>query len=590
MCLFKKDKDYVVKDGEIVIVDEFTGRLLPGRRYSEGLHQAIEAKEGVEIKRESDTLATISFQNYFRMYKKLAGMTGTAATEAEEFHKIYGLDVVVIPTNKPLIRKEYPDRIYKNEEAKFKAVVEDIKERQRKGQPVLVGTISIEKNELLSEMLNRAGVPHEILNAKQHEREAKIIAQAGKKGAVTVATNMAGRGVDIVLGGNPPDPKEHQEVVKLGGLHVLGTERHEARRIDNQLRGRSGRQGDPGSSQFYASLEDDLMRIFGGERIKRMMEFMKIPSDIPIEHSLISKSIEQAQKKVEGHNFDLRKHLLEYDDVMNKHREVIYKKRREILEKEDLKDEILGMIEEAIRNICAMHQDGDTKEIFESLRAILPRTAFVEEELKRLENSSGEILVENLVELARKAYEEKEKETGSEILRQVEKVLYLRTLDALWIQHLNAMEELREGIGLRGWGQRDPLVEYKYEAYNLFQRYLSAIENHIVNTIYKVEVRLPEVAELERRPVREQGADEILAAGTFSGFRGARGQEAVEGPVSGPISEVSSGIMGQGPTIAERAGVGAEPVVRKMPKVGRNDPCPCGSGKKFKKCCLRKYE
>ena len=593
MCLFKKDKDYVVKDGEIIIVDEFTGRLLHGRRYSEGLHQAIEAKEGVEVKRESDTLATISFQNYFRMYEKLAGMTGTAATEAEEFYKIYKLDVVVIPTNRPLIRNNLPDKIYKTEEAKFRAVVSDIKQRHEKGQPVLVGTISIEKNEMLSELLKREGVPHEVLNAKNHEREAKIIAEAGKKGAVTVATNMAGRGVDIILGGTPPPAqptinnqqsrwqKEHEEIVKLGGLHVIGTERHESRRIDNQLRGRAGRQGDPGSSQFYVSLEDDLMRIFGGERIKRMMELMKLPDDVPIEHNLISKSIEQAQKKVEGYNFDIRKHLIEYDDVMNKQREVVYKKRREILAKENLKDDILGIIEENIRNFCSMHLGSDQKEIFESVRAILPKTSFVDKELERLKDSSGEILVENLVELARKAYEEKEKELGADILRQIERIIYLRTMDTLWVQHLNAMEELREGIGLRGWGQRDPLVEYKYEAYNLFKRYLTAVSSQIANIIYKVEVKMPVAGEFERRPIEERGADERLAAGTFSGLERQQGRGL---GIPRPISEASAGIMGEGPTIAERAGIGREPVVRQTPKVGRNDPCPCGSGKKFKKC------
>lgn len=585
MALFKRDKDYVVKDGEIVIVDEFTGRLLPGRRYSEGLHQAIEAKEGVEIKRESDTLATISFQNYFRLYDKLAGMTGTAATEAEEFYKIYKLEVVVIPTNKSLIRKDSPDKVYKTEEAKFKAVVFDIKSRYQKGQPVLLGTISIEKNEVLSKMLSQSGVPHEILNAKNHEREAKIIAQAGRKGAVTVATNMAGRGVDIILGGSPPNPKEREAIIKLGGLHVIGTERHESRRIDNQLRGRSGRQGDPGSSNFYVSLDDDLMRIFGGERIKNMMEFMKLPDDVPIEHNLISRSIEQAQKKVEGHNFDIRKHLLEYDDVMNKHREVVYKKRREILAKENLKEDVLGIIEESINNIWGMHAERDPKEIFESLKAILPPTETVQIELKKLENSQSGIPVEKLVGIAEKAYNEKEVALGSGTMRQVEKIVYLRTMDTLWIQHLNAMEELREAVGLRGWGQRDPLVEYKHEAYNLFRRYLSEVSNYIVNTIYKVEVRMPTQAEFERRPIQEQGADESMAAGTFSGFR-----------AQAPITSSSPAVMGQGPTIAERGGATQrDQVIRSGPKVGRNDPCPCGkinprTGKpmKYKKCCFKK--
>ena len=597
MCLFKRDKDYVVKEGEIIIVDEFTGRLLPGRRYSEGLHQAIEAKENVEIKRESDTLATISFQNYFRMYDKLAGMTGTAATEAEEFYKIYKLEVVEIPTHKQMIRKDHSDKIYKTEEAKFRAVVNDIKKRSEAGQPVLVGTISIEKNEILSEMLNHAGVSHEILNAKNHEREAKIIEQAGRKGAATVATNMAGRGVDIILGGALPADakdnkekskewqKEHDEIVKLGGLYVIGTERHEARRIDNQLRGRSGRQGDPGSSQFYASLEDDLMRIFGGDRIKRMMEIMKFPEDMPIEHALISKSIEQAQKKVEGHNFDIRKHLIDYDDVMNKQREVVYKKRKEILSKESLSDDILGIIDEGIRKICAMHAESDGKEIFENVRAIFPKSDVIDDELKKLETSRPDALADNLVNLARQIYEQKEKGLGEQTMRQVEKIVYLRTIDSLWIEHLNAMEELREGIGLRGWGQRDPLVEYKYEAYNLFKRYLSGVSGNVLNTIYKVQVQMPAQSEFEKRPIKEQGADEAMAAGTFSGYQN---QPPSSVSTSGPISEASGAIMGQGPTIAQRAGVGLEPVARKTPKVGRNDPCPCGSGKKFKKCCINK--
>ncbi|MCX6806628.1 MAG: preprotein translocase subunit SecA [Candidatus Berkelbacteria bacterium] len=568
MCLFKLDKDYVVKDGEIIIVDEFTGRLLPGRRYSEGLHQAIEAKEGVEIKRESDTLATISFQNYFRMYEKLAGMTGTAATEAEEFYKIYKLEVISVPTNKPMIRKDFSDKIYKTEEAKFKAVVEDIKEKNKKGQPVLIGTISIEKNEMLDQMLDRAGVPHEILNAKNHEREAKIIAQAGKKGAVTLATNMAGRGVDIILGGNSPNQKQREEIVKLGGVYVIGTERHESRRIDNQLRGRSGRQGDPGSSLFYASLEDDLMRIFGGDRIKSMMEMMKFPDDMPIEHNLINRSIEQAQKKVEGQNFDIRKHLLEYDDVMNKHREVVYKKRKEILSKDNLKEDVLGLIEETLGKIINIHQDSP-KEIIENLKVIFPPTELVVKAIGDFEKSPESISQEKLIELARKTYEEKEAGLGNETMRQVERVVYLRTIDSLWIQHLNAMEELREAIGLRGWGQRDPLVEYKHEAYNLFQRYQSAVASSIVNAIYKVEVRMPAQAEFEKRPIQEKGADESMAGGGFSGFE--------KNPPAG------------GKTLAERGGVKERnQVVRSGPKVGRNDPCPCGSGKKYKKCCLNK--
>ena len=568
MVLFKRDKDYVVKNNEIIIVDEFTGRMLPGRRYSEGLHQAIEAKEGVEIKKESDTLATISFQNYFRMYEKLAGMTGTATTESEEFWKIYKLDVIVIPTHKIMIRKDSSDKIYKTEEAKLNAIVEDIKEKYDAGQPVLVGTISIEKNEHLSELLKRRGVPHEILNAKQHEKEAKIIAQAGRAKAVTVATNMAGRGVDIVLGGMPPTElktqnlklktweREHEEILKFGGLYVIGTERHESRRIDNQLRGRGGRQGDPGASRFYISLEDDLMRIFGGDRVKRMMETLRIPDDMPIEHSLISKSIEQAQKKVEGHNFDLRKYLLEYDDVMNKHREVIYKKRKEILKKENIKDEILEMIFNEIEQIYLMHKE-EPKEITENLKAIFPQGVDVEMRLKDFQK-------EKILEFSKEIYEAREKEIGSTNLRQIEKIIYLRAIDSLWVLHLNAMEELRESIGLRGYGQRDPLVEYKHEAYNLFQRLLKNITQGVVNAIYKVEIKPQAVSEIERRPIQEKGADESLAGG---GFHSSQAK---------PETQIEKE--------AERR----KPVVSSGPKVGRNAPCPCGSGKKYKKCCLRK--
>ena len=589
--LYRRDRDYVIKDGEVIIVDEFTGRLLHGRRYSEGLHQAIEAKEGVEIKRESDTLATITFQNYFRMYEKLAGMTGTAATEAEEFYTIYHLDVVVIPTHRPMIRKDLPDKIYKTEEAKFQAVAEEIKERYQKGQPVLVGTISIEKNEYLSALLHRAGVPHEVLNAKNHEKEAKIIAQAGKKKAVTVATNMAGRGVDIILGGTPPaDPKEqkgwqkeHEEVVKLGGLHVIGTERHEARRIDNQLRGRAGRQGDPGSSQFYVSLEDDLMHIFGGERIKKMMEIMKFPKDMPIEHRLLSKSIEQAQKRVEGHNFDIRKHLLEYDDAMNKQRELVYRKRREILANKSLKDEIWEIIKGEIQKIWLIHVATESQKIFENISSMLPE--FCQNEVAKLaQREPDDSVLEELLKLAQKAYEEKEQQLGPEIFQEAERVVYLRTIDTLWVLHLNAMEELREGIGLRGWGQRDPLVEYKYEAHHLFQRYLAAVKEQISKMIYKIEVEVPMVSEFAQRRLSEKGAEEALAAGAFLDYhRQPRAQGSIEpSPSSGSFESRN-----------ERKGT---PVVHKT-KIGRNDPCPCGkinpkTGKpmKYKKCCYPKYE
>jgi len=492
-ALFKRDQHYVVKDGKIIIVDEFTGRLMPGRRWSGGIHQAIEAKEGVEVQRESRTLATITFQNYFRMYKKLAGMTGTAITSAEEFDKVYGLEVIQVPTNRPMIRKDLPDRIYKTMNGKFKAVVEEIKKRHQKGQPILVGTISIEKNELLGKMLEREGIPHQILNAKNHEREAEIISQAGRLGSVTIATNMAGRGVDIILGGNPPDPKEQKKVIELGGLHVIGTERHESRRIDNQLRGRSGRQGDPGSSQFFVSLEDDLIRVFGGERIKALMETFKIPEDQPIESKMVSRAIESAQSKVEGFNFDLRKHVLEYDDVMNKHREVFYKKRREILEK-------------------SQYQDPNDKNSLRSyLLEIIKKAGFTKED-----------------------YKKKEKELGEENMRQVEKFVCLKVFDTFWLEHLENMEYLRDSVRLRAYGQRDPLVEYKTEGHRMFKKLLEDMEIAIANMIFQAHLKEESPEKKQRRPLSQQ-------------------------------------------------------VSQNRKKVGRNDPCPCGSGKKYKKCCYPKF-
>ena len=438
---FKKDKDYVVKGGEVVIVDEFTGRLMPGRRWSGGLHQAIEAQERVEVKPESKTLASITFQNYFRMYEKLAGMTGTAATSAEEFDKVYKLEVIVVPTNLPMIRKKLPDRIYKTEKGKFKAVIEEIKKRHGLGQPVLLGTRSVERNEYLGKLLEKEGISHRVLNAKHHEREGEIIAQAGKLGQVTVATNMAGRGVDIILGGNPPNLEEAEKIKESGGLHVIGTERHEARRTDNQLRGRSGRQGDPGSSQFFVSLEDDLMRIFGGDRLKSLMNTLKVPEDQPIEAKLISGAIESAQSKIEGMNFDIRRHVLEYDDVMNKHRETIYRKRKEILgaSPEELREKIIKMIESQ--------------------------------------------------RLSRKDYEDREKKIGPEDMRKVEKIIALRTLDFYWMDHLDTMEHLRDSVRLRAYGQQDPLVEYKTEGHRIFQRLLELIESAIAQAILKAEVK-----------------------------------------------------------------------------------------------------
>ncbi len=484
--LFKKDKDYVVKDGEVIIVDEFTGRLMPGRRWSDGLHQAVEAKEGLKVNQESRTLATITFQNYFKMYHKLAGMTGTALTSAEEFDDVYDLDVIVIPTNKPLIRKSLSDRIYKNEQGKFKAIIDEIKQRNEKGQPILIGTISIEKNELLGAMLRKQGIHCEILNAKNHKQEGAIIAQAGKLGAVTVATNMAGRGVDIILGGNPPDKQQAEKVKQLGGLHVLGTERHDARRIDNQLRGRSGRQGDPGSSQFFVSLEDELMRRFGSDRIKKMMETLKVPEDQPIENKLVSNAIERSQSKIEGINFDLRKHVLEYDNVMSKHRERIYSRRKEILSASD--EEIKKKVEELL----------------------------ADEELKK--------------------YQEKIKGLESGKIRKFEKFVLLNTIDMFWMAHLDTMSHLRQGVGLRAYGQKDPLVEYKNEGHQLFKKLLDDIDNAIAETLLKAEIKLQ--TEQERK-----------------------------------ITEVKS-----------------------KKKIGRNDPCPCGkinpeTGKpmKYKKCCYPKY-
>ena len=538
-ALFKLDRDYVVKDGEVIIVDEFTGRLMPGRRYSEGLHQALEAKESVPVQKESRTLATITFQNYFRMYKKLAGMTGTAMTSAEEFFKVYKLEVAQIPTNKPMIREDRIDNVYRSERGKFQAVVRQIKECHQKGQPVLVGTVSIEKNELLSALLKKEGIPHEILNAKNHEREAQIIAQAGRQGAVTIATNMAGRGVDIKLA---------EGVQGFGGLHILGTERHEARRIDDQLRGRAGRQGDPGSSQFFVSLEDDLMRIFAPDRIKRLMEALKIPEDQPIENKIISRAIESAQAKIEGFNFDIRKHVLEYDDVMNKQRESIYRQRNEILLADNLKKQTGAMITEEISRIVGFHavseyrEDWNLEEIREVLNAIFPLPQDAIQKIRDVGNR------EKLINLARQwaeeAYELKEKEIGAEQMRQIEKLFYLRTINMFWMEHLDEMSYLRDSVRLRAYGQKDPLVEYKNEGHRLFQRLLSAIQTSFVGSIYKVALAPPE-------------------SSTDYGLRATANRQ-------------------------KEAVVGSRSTVDKS--VGRNDPCPCGSGKKFKRCGLMNSE
>ncbi len=592
-ALFKRDRDYVVKDGEVIIVDEFTGRMMFGRRYSEGLHQAIEAQEGVEVQRESRTLATITFQNYFRLFAKLAGMTGTAATEAEEFSKIYSLDVTVIPTNKPMIRQDWPDRIYKNEEAKFRAVVSEVKERYTKGQPVLIGTISIEKNELLGQLLEREGVPAQILNAKQHEKEAQIIAQAGRIGAVTVATNMAGRGVDIKLGGDPFDAEGEKKVKEFGGLLIIGTERHESRRIDNQLRGRGGRQGDPGESQFYVSLDDDLMRIFGSDRIKGVMETLRVPEDMPIENRMISKSLEAAQKKVEGYHFDTRKHLVEYDDVLNKHRETIYKKRKAVLAEAELKNQVLETVKDEINEVVKFHTASgdentwDIEEIYEVANTIFPLPPGVRLKLEDIAQDAGDDiedkssrgkLVGYLYKLAVQVYNNLEKEIISVLsqenaMRQVEKGMMLRSIDTLWIEHLEAIDHLRTGIGLRGYGQRDPLVEYKREAFGLFRDLLSLIRKQIVYSIYKVGVATqiaPSAMQQAqgltfRAPAKTgDGSSSAIAQAAAATGQTPQQKEAASREAQAPIDDSTHYYQGQ--------------------KVGRNDPCPCGSGKKFKKC------
>lgn len=490
-ALMKRDRDYVVKDGEVIIVDEFTGRLMFGRRYSDGLHQAIEAKEGVKIEDETQTLATITFQNYFRMYDKLAGMTGTAITEEEEFRKIYGLDVIVVPTHRPMIRKDFPDIVYKTEAAKFRAVVREIEELYKTNRPVLVGTVSIDKSERLSAMLQERGIPHSVLNAKFHEQEAEIIAQAGQPGVVTIATNMAGRGTDIVLG---------EGVVEMGGLHIIGTERHESRRIDNQLRGRSGRQGDPGSSRFYLSLEDDFLRLFAAPTLSSLMDRLGVDEDEPIESPALSRAIESAQKKVEARNFDARKHVLQYDDVMNLQREVMYKQRRDILTKKDLKEDVLHMLEGVIEDAVTIHcpaqlhrEEWDLEALLNSLNEEFLPTGVVP--LEEIEGMSHEELVETLMSYGTRLYDEREAEIGSENMRELERMILLRVVDAKWMEHLDAMDNLREGVGLRAYGQRDPLVEYKTEAYDMYQTMLGAIREDVVRIMFHLQVEAAEAAE-----------------------------------------------------------------------------------------------
>jgi len=585
--LFKRDVDYVVKDGEVIIVDEFTGRLMPGRRYSDGLHQALEAKEGVTIEKENQTLASITFQNYFRMYTKLAGMTGTADTEAVEFQKIYGLDVVVIPTNKPMIRKDFNDVIYKTEKEKFNAVIDEIVECHKKGQPVLVGTISIEKSEKLSNMLKKRGIKHNVLNAKHHENEAFIIAQAGRKGAVTISTNMAGRGTDIVLGGNPEMmlkeeikktgkqlteeeyknrleelkkqcEQEREEVIKAGGLHVIGTERHESRRIDNQLRGRSGRQGDPGSSRFYVSLEDDLMRIFGGETISKMMDRLGIEEGQPIENKLITKSIENAQKKVEAHNFEIRKQLIEYDDVMNKQRETIYALRKEILTEKNLKDLMTEFIEEYFDGVFYKYIDEklppdewDIEGLIKQLESDL--TIKFDNIIEKDEDIHIDELKEKLLKRIFDEYEKKEKEYGEELIRHLEKLVLLHSLDMLWKEHLLNIDLLKEGIGLRGYAQQDPIRVYQKEAYDLFVDMIYNIKMTAVKDFFRI--RVIDESEIEKLEEETKKDQEMMF------------------------------ITGEQ---AEEEKQKKKPIKRAHKKVGRNDPCPCGSGLKYKKCCWAK--
>lgn len=532
--LMKKDKDYVVKDGEVIIVDEFTGRLMEGRRYSDGLHQAIEAKEKVKIARESKTLATITFQNYFRMFHKLSGMTGTAKTEEEEFKAIYNMDVLVIPTNKPMIREDLSDSIYKNEKGKFHALAEEIKIRHSKGQPVLVGTITIEKSEEISKLLKKQGIPHEVLNAKYHEKEAEIVAQAGQKGAVTISTNMAGRGTDIVLG---------EGVKELGGLHIIGTERHESRRIDNQLRGRSGRQGDEGSSRFYISLEDDLMRLFGAERILGLVETIGLEEDQPIEHKMLSRGIENAQKKVEARNFNIRKSVLQFDDVMNRQREIIYKQRRMVLEGENIKEHIWSMVEALVEEYVGVYtgfSEYSEEWDFKGLQDYMENLFFPKGYYEVPENLTREELEESLLKAVEEFYNQREEKIGTDEIRELERVILLQVVDSKWMDHIDDMDQLKQGIGLRAYGQVDPVQAYQKEGFNMFEEMIHSIQEDTVKYLFHVEInKIPQ-------PKQQVEMDNIQTN---------RGEKAASKPV----------VKGE--------------------RIGRNDPCPCGSGKKYKKCC-----
>jgi preprotein translocase subunit SecA len=582
--LFKRDVEYVVKDGQVVIVDEFTGRLMPGRRWSDGLHQAVEAKEGVKIESENQTLATITFQNYFRMYDKLGGMTGTADTEAAEFKEIYGLEVVVVPTNQPMIRIDNHDVIYKTEDEKFAAVIEEIQDCHERGQPVLVGTVSIEKSERVANQLKKTSVKHSVLNAKNHEREAEIVAQAGRIGGVTISTNMAGRGTDIVLGGNPEfmaaaeagtrDPNdenfraalekyraqcaaEREQVLAAGGLHILGTERHESRRIDNQLRGRSGRQGDPGSSRFFLSLEDDLLRIFGADKLKGLMGRIGMEDGVPIEHRWISKAIENAQKKVESHNFDIRKHLLEYDDVMNRQREVVYHRRKELLSGAPIKDDVVDMCDALIEEIVKAHVEAEVAPEEWNWKAI--EDAFYKQfhfHFNFRENANGRVIdhPDDLVEVAgervRALYDQREEEFTPPVMRQIEKIVMLQTLDSLWKDHLLAMDHLKESIGLRGYAQLNPLVEYQKEGFSMFEALMATMQMDVVEKVFSVQT------------VREQSVQQLEQQNRPQRVVMSHGDQTEQAPAGAPPGAVK----------------------READKVGRNDPCPCGSGTKYKRC------
>jgi preprotein translocase subunit SecA len=620
--LYQRDRDYVVQDGKVVIVDEFTGRLMPGRRWSDGLHQAVEAKEGVRIERETQTLASITFQNYFRMYKKLAGMTGTADTEATEFNKIYGLDVVVIPTNKPMIRLEYPDVVYRTEEEKFRNAAKEIKELHEKGRPVLVGTISVEKSERLSALLKKNGIKHEVLNAKNHEREAAIIAQAGRRGAVTVSTNMAGRGTDILLGGNPDFllrerlkkqgrtiemlsqeelehelgtiknevEEERQAVVALGGLHILGTERHESRRIDNQLRGRAGRQGDPGSSRFYLSLQDDLLRIFGGDRMQRLMLRLGMEEDVPIESRLISKRIQAAQKTVEAQHFASRKHVLEYDDVMNKQRQAVYALRGQLLEggsqKERIFEMVRGIVQSFIDQYCSENQRVDEYDLAGLQNAIVNQFG-VKIEQEKMDGLLREELEPLIFDILTARYEEKERMVGAENLREAERIIMLNVIDNQWKDHLLSMDHLKEGIGLRGYGQKDPLIEYKREGYDMFEEMMERVEDETVRYLYflrievgtEIPVPYPELDDDDEED-EAPPSDPEPALATVAAQRNADAVlDLTRNIQRKKEKELASLQLGDGGTATV-----TQPANNPYKNVGRNDPCPCGSGKKYKKC------